>query len=66
MDNCPASDFFKCQVGCGICVKDNTVVAGGITVGGKMDYEPVLQGVAKDIDVELLVDSRSSDDSKRL
>ena len=35
MDNCPASDFFKCQVGCGICVKDNTVVAGGITVAGK-------------------------------
>merc|ERR1712012_1497619 len=57
----------KCKVACETCVKDNMVmVAGEITVAGKIDYETVVRGVVKNIGFDSFTDDLSSVDSKGL
>ena len=66
LDACLTSDP-KCKVACETCVKDNMVmVAGEITVAGKIDYETVVRGVVKNIGFDSFVDDLSSVDSKGL
>ena len=66
LDACLSSDP-KCKVACETCVKDNMVmVAGEITVDGKIDYETVVRGVVKNIGFDSFVDDLSSVDSKGL
>merc|ERR1712136_250203 len=57
----------KCKVACETCVKDNMVmVAGEITVAGKIDYETVVRGMGKNIGFDSFIDDLSSVDSKGL
>jgi len=66
LDACLTSDP-KCKVACETCVKDNMVmVAGEITVAGKIDYETVVRGVVKNIGFDSFIDDLSSVDSKGL
>jgi len=66
LDACLTCDP-KCKVACETCVKDNMVmVAGEITVAGKIDYDTVVRGVVKNIGFDSFVDDLSSVDSKGL
>jgi len=66
LDACLTCDP-KCKVACETCVKDNMVmVAGEITVAGKIDYETVVRGVVKNIGFDSFTDDLSSVDSKGL
>jgi len=66
LDACLTCDP-KCKVACETCVKDNMVmVAGEITVAGKIDYETVVRGVVKNIGFDSFIDDLSSVDSKGL
>merc|ERR1719458_617324 len=66
LDACLTADP-KCKVACETCVKDNMVMlAGEITVGGKVEYEKVVRGVVEKIGFDSFVDDLSSVDSKGL
>jgi len=66
LDACLTCDP-KCKVACETCVKDNMVmVAGEITVAGKIDYDTVVRGVVKNIGFDSFIDDLSSVDSKGL
>merc|ERR1711991_833706 len=66
LDACLTCDP-KCKVACETCGKDNMVmVAGEITVAGKIDYETVVRGVVKNIGFDSFIDDLSSVDSKGL
>merc|ERR1712012_512313 len=66
LDACLTCDP-KSKVACETCVKDNMVmVAGEITVAGKIDYETVVRGVVKNIGFDSFIDDLSSVDSKGL
>ena len=65
-DACLTCDT-KCKVACETCVKDNMfMVAGEITVAGKMDHETVVRGVVHNIEFDSFTDDMSSVGSKGL
>ena len=60
LDACLTCDT-KCKVACETCVKDNMfVVAGEITVAGKLRHETVVRSVAQNIGTDSFIDDSSS------
>ena len=57
----------RCNVACETCMKDNMImVAGEITVDGKLHHETVVRGVAQDIGIDSFIDDSSRVDNEGL